>query len=58
VDDDDDVDAFIDSTPPLLDGLLKQRVIFEQQNPSKVVVKITRKLSPSRDRVTFEQQES
>jgi hypothetical protein len=47
--DDDDVDGFIDSATPLLDGLLKQRVIFEQQNPSKAVGTITRKLSPYRD---------
>jgi hypothetical protein len=49
--DDDDVDAFIDSATPLLDGLLKQRVIFEQQNPGKAVGTITRKLSPYRDQL-------
>ena len=49
--DDDDVDGFIDSATPLLDGLLKQRVIFEQQNPGKAVGTITRKLSPYRDQL-------
>jgi len=49
--DDKDVDAFVDTASPLLEGLLKQRVIFEQQNPGKAVGTINRKLSPYRDQL-------
>jgi hypothetical protein len=49
--DDKDVDAFVDAASPLLEGLCKQRVIFEQQNPDKAVGTITRKLGPYRDQL-------
>ena len=49
--DHDDVDAFIDTASPLLEGLCKQRVILEQQNPGKAVGTITRKLGPYRDQL-------
>jgi hypothetical protein len=45
--DDDDVDTFFDTASPLLESLLKQRAIFEQQNPGKSVGTITRKLLKS-----------
>jgi hypothetical protein len=49
--DDKDLDTFIDTASPLLAGLLRQRVILEQQNPGKAVGTITRKLSPYRDQL-------
>ena len=36
--DEKDLDTFIETASPLLDGLRKQRVIIEQHNPGKAVV--------------------
>lgn len=47
----DDLVAFMDTTEPLLDGLSRQRVIIEQQNPGKAVGTITRKMNPYRDQL-------
>lgn len=46
-----DLDSFIETASPLLDGLRRQRVILEQQNPGKAVGTITRKLGPYRDQL-------
>lgn len=43
---DKDLASFIETASPLLDGLRKQRVTIEQQNPGKAVGTITRKMGP------------
>lgn len=47
----EDLGEFLETTEPLLDGLLKQRQIIEQQNLGKAVGTITRKMGPYRDQL-------
>jgi hypothetical protein len=54
---DKDLNSFLETATPLLEGLLKQRVIIEQQNPGKAVGTITRKLGPYRDQLEVDQLE-
>jgi hypothetical protein len=49
-----DLEAFLEASSPLLEGLLKQRGIVEQQNPGKAVGTITRKMGPYRDQLEID----
>jgi len=49
-----DLEAFLETADPLLEGLMKQRRILEQQNPGKAVGTITRKMGPYRDQLEID----